>query len=112
MTSRPDRWPTAAWRRASRRWWSELKRGDGTTFLAELSATRTTDGRLLSIVRDITSRREAEMASRRAEESFRALLDVLPDAVVVHRGGIIVYVNATTAKLLGYGRPSAWWAFR
>ncbi len=81
-----------------------LLRGDGTTFVAELSATRTRDGLLLSIMRDVTARREAEDSVRRSEANFRALLDVMPDAVVVHSKGTIVYVNATTVRLAGYDR--------
>ena len=81
-----------------------LVRGDGSSFVAELSATRTLDGLYLSIVRDVTTRREAEDSVRRSEANFRALLDVLPDAVVVHHKGTIVYVNATTVRLAGYDR--------
>ncbi|MFO0647092.1 MAG: PAS domain S-box protein [Polyangiales bacterium] len=82
-----------------------MLRGDGTVFVAELSTTRTSEGLFLAIVRDVTARREGEDAARRAEANFRALLDVLPDAVVVHTKGIIVYVNATTVRVAGYDRP-------
>ncbi len=82
-----------------------MVRGDGSTFVAEISTTRTRDGRFLAIVRDITARREAADAARRAEQSFRALLDVLPDAVVVHHQGIVVYVNATAVRYIGVSGP-------
>jgi len=83
-----------------------LLRRDGSSFVAELSTTRLDDGRYLAFVRDITARRAAEEAVQRTEASFRALLDVLPALVVVHRQGIIVYANATAAKACGYGSPA------
>nr|MBK7070609.1 PAS domain S-box protein [Deltaproteobacteria bacterium] len=83
-----------------------LLRGDGSSFVAELSTTRLDDGRYLAFVRDITARRAAEQGVQRAEASFRALLDVLPALVVVHRQGIIVYANATAAKACAYGSPA------
>jgi PAS domain S-box-containing protein len=56
--------------------------------------------------------RESEAVLRTADEGpleeplagYRALLDRVPDAVVVHRGGSIVYANASAAALLGYAR--------
>ncbi len=83
-----------------------MLRGDGSTFVAEISTTRTNNGRYLAIVRDVTARHEAVEAARRAEESFRALLDVLPDAVVVHREGRIVYANSTAARAMGCASTS------
>jgi PAS domain S-box-containing protein len=83
-----------------------LMRLDGSSFLAEVSTTRLDDGRYLGIVRDVTARRAAEEAVKRAEVSFRALLDVLPALVVVHREGVIVYANATAAKACGCSSPA------
>lgn len=83
-----------------------LLRGDGSSFVAEVSTTRLDDGRYLAFVRDVTERRAAEEVVQRAEASFRALLDVLPALVVVHRQGIIVYANATAAKACAYGSPA------
>ncbi len=36
------------------------------------------------------------------ETSFRALIESLPDAVVVHRDGRVVYANASAHRLFGY----------
>jgi PAS domain S-box-containing protein len=41
-----------------------------------------------------------------AEESFRALLDLLPDGVVVHREGRVVYANATAARVMRVESPA------
>ncbi len=79
-----------------------LVRANGTTFLAELSTTRLDDGRFLAVVRDVTARRDAEEAVRRDAASFRVLLDLLPDIVIVHRGGRVVYVNATALRCFGW----------
>jgi PAS domain S-box-containing protein len=80
-----------------------LRRADGTTFVAEIAVSSIEGGFYFSIVRDITARREAEEATRRAEQNFRALLDVLPDIVVVHRLGTIVYANATAERVCRAG---------
>jgi two-component system cell cycle sensor histidine kinase/response regulator CckA len=41
---------------------------------------------------------------RRSEAGFRTLIESLPDTVVVHRAGRIVYVNPAALRLLGYER--------
>ena len=46
--------------------------------------------------------RAAKQDLERSEASFGALIEQSPDAVFVHRTGIIVYANARTATYLGY----------
>jgi PAS domain S-box-containing protein len=64
-----------------------------------------------SIVHDITDRKLAETALRESEERYRTLIDQLPDYVIAHRNGTLVYVNRAAAAGMGYdagallGRP-------
>ena len=55
-----------------------------------------------AVLRDISDRMRSEAALRRSEESFRNLIERLPDAVGVHRHGRLVYVNPTLYRALGY----------
>jgi PAS domain S-box-containing protein len=52
---------------------------------------------------DITQRKQAEQGLRRSEESFRALIEGLPEAIFVHRGGPLLYVNPAALGFLGRG---------
>ncbi len=61
-----------------------------------------------SVVRERTAELRAATASAcRAEESFRALIDASPDAVIVTRGGFIVFANVAAAKFFGPGDRAA-----
>ena len=42
---------------------------------------------------------------RRGEEQFKALMDVSPEAIAVHQGGLWVYANDAAAKLFGGKQP-------
>jgi len=51
---------------------------------------------------DITKRKGAEEALRRSELQYRGLIQHMPDGVVAHRDGRIVYANDAFVRLLGY----------
>lgn len=51
---------------------------------------------------DRAGHREAERLRARAEGSFRALIESLPDLVMVVRDGTLAYVNTVLVKALGY----------
>jgi two-component system cell cycle sensor histidine kinase/response regulator CckA len=48
---------------------------------------------------DITQRKRAEELLRQSEESHRRLVELSPDAILVHRGGKIIFANAATLSL-------------
>ncbi len=79
------------------------RRKDGSEFPADISLSplATPGGTvIISVVRDVTERVNLEEAKRESEERYRALVDLSPEAIVVHAGGIIQYVNEATAHLL------------
>ena len=80
-------------------------RADGTTFPQELSLAQLEDGRVVSVVRDITERRERQRGLERSRERLRVLFDRSPDAIFVHdTDGAIVDVNDRATTDLGYSR--------
>jgi diguanylate cyclase (GGDEF)-like protein/PAS domain S-box-containing protein len=57
------------------------------------SAIRTT-------VFDISERKRAEQALRHSEERYRHLVELSPDAIVLHCGGRIIFVNDAAVQLM------------
>lgn len=79
-------------------------RADGSEFPIEAAISCVRDGGrpLFTVVlRDISERRRAEAELRAGEARWRRLLDLLPDAVFVNRGGRIAYLNDAALRLFG-----------
>lgn len=53
----------------------------------------------------IDERRQAQQALQESEERYRLLVDVLPEAVVVHSDGKILFINSSGLKSLGASQP-------
>ncbi len=87
-------------------------RKDGTTFWNALLVSPTRDERgamtgFIGIQRDITQRRQAELALHRSEEHFRTLADNLPDLVArFDRDQRYLYVNSSAKLATGFAPES------
>ncbi len=54
-----------------------------------------------SILHDITDKKLAEEAFRASEERYRLLVELVPDGIIVHTDGIIVFANPKVLELAG-----------
>ncbi len=77
---------------------------DGSFLPVELNGRNFKEGerelRVLS-VRDITWRKEAEKTLRESEERYRTLVELMPEAMVVHAAGRVLYVNSAGLGMFG-----------
>jgi PAS domain S-box-containing protein len=79
-------------------------RKDGTLLWGDLSVSIVSyQGRKALQVTfiDITERKRAEEALQRSEEEYRNLVERAPDAILIHQGEKILYVNPEAVRLLG-----------
>ncbi len=84
--------------------WHRAK--DGRVFPVELTCGPLRLGdrdAMYATMRDVSARVEAERALARSEESYRTLIETMPDGVVVHRNGAVVYMSPAARRMLGYG---------
>ena len=82
------------------------RRRDGAVFSVEVSSRGMTVGNdriLMSIIRDVTERKQAEQALRESEAQYRYLIETMPDGVYrsTHEGKFLE-VNPAMVKMLGY----------
>jgi len=77
---------------------------DGTSFLGE-GRFRTVDWKgapgVLVVIRDVTEKVAAQNALLESEERYRQIVDVNPDAVLVHVDDRIVFANRAATKMFG-----------
>jgi PAS domain S-box-containing protein len=84
-------------------------RPDGTEVAVEITAKLVKiKGRkvLQGFFRDVSARRAAELALRESEERYRTLVNHAPVGIVVHRGGVMRFVNRWLAGLAGLSSPT------
>jgi diguanylate cyclase (GGDEF)-like protein/PAS domain S-box-containing protein len=55
----------------------------------------------VGVVTDVSEQRRSEAALRGLVDRYRCLVEVSPDAVVVHRDGIVCYINPVGMRLAG-----------
>jgi PAS domain S-box-containing protein len=74
----------------------------------EINATRVTSRgsvRIVTLCRDISSRRNAELALRQSETLYGTLADNAQDLIyIIHKDDTIAYVNAFAASMIGKSR--------
>ncbi len=66
-----------------------------------LTERATPDGHIVTLITDVTDRKESEERLKESDERYRALVNLLPDAVYVHRDGVIVLSNEAANSLFG-----------
>lgn len=57
------------------------------------------------VLRDITDQKLAEAALKESEERYRRLVELSPEAIIVHCEGNIIYVNGAAQRLWGASCP-------
>ena len=82
-----------------------FRRKDGTQFWATVLVVKLSEDRFMSYCQDITERKLAEEVLRENEERYRLLVETLPDGVVVHSQGCVVFANPASATIIGAARP-------
>jgi PAS domain S-box-containing protein len=84
---------------------------DGRIVWIELNCSIVKDERdrpvhFITYIRDITERKRMDFALEESEQRFRILFEKSPFAICISRGGIILFMNSSFLKLVGYDDES------
>ena len=80
------------------------RKADGTTFFVEITSYEfVTAGRRARLVIsvDVTERQRAEQLLRESEERYRSLVELSPDAIMLHSDRRFIFLNPAAVELLG-----------
>ena len=58
--------------------------------------------RIAGFAEDITARKQAEVSLRESTDRYYTLVQSIPDNIIIHRDGIILFVNQSAATRFGY----------
>jgi PAS domain S-box-containing protein len=58
-----------------------------------------------TVTRDITQQKMEQVLLQESEDKYRKLVEISPDAVIIHQEGKISYINPAGVKLLGASQP-------
>ncbi len=84
--------------------WQLKRPSDGTVLDVEVFFTRINkrdEAVVLSCIKDITDKKKIEDELVNSEKRYRQLVEYSPDGIVIHRDGIIKYVNPAGARIFG-----------
>ncbi len=93
---------------AGRKWSGEITLGTKDIIVfCRITPTVFDDGRkgVSVILEDITNSKKADKDLRESEDRYRKLVEISPDAVIIHQEGKIIYLNPAACRLLGASHP-------
>jgi len=84
--------------------WQIKRPSDNYILDAEVFLTRIKYGRkwtVLATIKDITDKKRIEQELVNSEKRYRQLVEYSPDGIVIHRDGVIKYINPAGARIFG-----------